>query len=65
MSSRPITSCNRYAVSYRDSSNTRHELGFYAINAFEARQLAIEFNKFVREHPNSIERISLKNKVSI
>ena len=63
MSSRPITSCKRYAVSYRDLANKRHELGFYAIDAFEARQLAIEFNKFVREHPNSIDRISLKNKV--
>ena len=64
MSSRPITSCKRYAVSYRDLANKRHELGFYAIDAFEAKQLAIEFNKFVREHPNSIDRISLKNKVT-
>ena len=63
MSSRPISSCNRYAVSYRDLSNNRHELGFYARDAFEARQLAIEFNKFVREHPNSIDRISLRSKV--
>ena len=63
MPSRPITSCKRYPVSYRDLANNRHELGFYAINAFEARQLAIQFNKFVREHPNSIDRISLRNKV--
>ena len=63
MSSRPITSCKRYAVSYRDLANNRHELGFYAIDAFEARQLAIEFNKFVRDHPNSIDKISLRNKV--
>ena len=63
LSSRPITSCKRYAVSYRDLANKRHELGFYAIDAFEARQLAIQFNKFVREHPNSIDRISLRNKV--
>ena len=63
MSSRPITSCKRYAVSYRDLANKKHELGFYAIDAFEARLLAIEFNKFVREHPNSIDRISLRNKV--
>ena len=62
MSSRPITSCKRYAVSYLDQANKRHELGVYAIDAFEARQLAIEFNKFVREHPNSIDRISLRNK---
>tara|TARA_Y100001968_G_C19146264_1_gene613931 strand:+ start:100 stop:246 length:147 start_codon:yes stop_codon:yes gene_type:complete len=44
-------------------ANNRHELGFYAMDAFEARLLAIEFNKFVRDHPNSIDRISLKNKV--
>ena len=64
MSSRPITSCKRYTVSYRDLANKKHELGFYAIDAFEARQLAIEFNKFVRDHPNSIDRIALKQKVS-
>ncbi len=64
MSSRPITSCKRYTVSYRDFANNRHEMGFYAIDAFEARQLAIEFNKFIRQHPSSIDRISLKNKVS-
>ena len=63
MSSRPITACNKYAVSYRDLANKRHELGFYAIDAFEARQLAIEFNKFVSEHPNSIDKISLRNRV--
>tara|TARA_B100000945_G_C20324628_1_gene569357 strand:+ start:786 stop:983 length:198 start_codon:yes stop_codon:yes gene_type:complete len=63
MSSRPISSCKRYAVTYRDLANQRHELGFYALDAYEARQLAIEFNTFVREHPNSIDRISLKNKV--
>ena len=63
MPSRPITSCKRYAVSYRDLANNRHELGIYAIDAFEARLLAIEFNKFVREHSNSIDRISLRNKV--
>ncbi len=63
MSSRPITSCKRYAVSYRDLNNNRHELGFYAIDAFEAKQLAIEFNKFVREHPNCIDKISLRHKI--
>ena len=65
MSSRPISSCNRYSVSYRDLANNRHELGFYANDAFEARLMAFEFNKFVREHPNSIERISLKSKVVV
>lgn len=65
MSSRPITSCNRYSVSYRDLANNRHELGFYAKDAFEARLMAFEFNKFVREHPNSIDRISLKRQISV
>ena len=64
MSTRPISSCRRYTVSYRDLANKRHELGFYAVDAYEARLLAMEFNKFVREHPSSIDRISLKNKFS-
>ena len=64
MSTRPISSCRRYTVSYRDLANKRHELGFYAVDAYEARLLAMEFNEFVREHPSSIDRISLKNKYS-
>ena len=62
MPTRPISSCNRYTVSYRDLANKKHELGFYAVDAFEARLLAMEFNEFVREHPRSIDRISLRNK---
>ena len=64
MSTKPISSCRRYTVSYRDSANKKHELGFYAVDAFEARLLAMEFNEFVREHPSSIDRISLRNKFS-
>ena len=65
MSSRPISSCNRYLVSYKDFANRRHELGFYARDAFEAKMLAIEFDHFVREHPNCIDKISLKNVVHV
>ena len=60
MASKPITSCKRYSVKFRDLNNNKHELGFYALDAYEARQLACEFNNYLRNHPNNIEKISLK-----
>ena len=46
-----------YTVHYRDFKNIRLENCFYAFDAYEARTLAIEFNKYINEHPNSIELI--------
>jgi len=33
MSSTPIRSCKKYVLSYKDSSNSTHQLGFYALDA--------------------------------
>ena len=41
-----------YTVHYRDFQNIRLENCFY-----EARTLAMEFNKYINEHPNSIDLI--------
>ena len=46
-----------YTVHYRDFQNLRLENCFYAIDAYEARTLAMEFNKYIYEHPNSIDLI--------
>ncbi len=46
-----------YTVHYRDFRNLRLENCFYALDAFEARTLAMEFNKYIFEHPNSIDLI--------
>ena len=46
-----------YTVHYRDCQNLRLENCFYALDAYEARTLAMEFNKFIYEHPNSIDLI--------
>ena len=46
-----------YTVYYRDFQNNRSENCFYALDAYEARTLAMEFNKFIFEHPNSIDLI--------
>ena len=46
-----------YTVHYRDFQNIRLENCFYAFDAYEARTLAMEFNKFINEHPNSIDLI--------
>ena len=46
-----------YTVHYRNFKNLRLENCFYALDAFEARTLAIEFNKYIYEHPNSIDLI--------
>jgi hypothetical protein len=47
----------RYTVHYRDFQNIRLENCFYAFDAYEARTLAMEFNKYINEHPNSIDLI--------
>ena len=46
-----------YTVHYRDSQNIRLENCFYASDAYEARILAMEFNKYINDHPNSIDLI--------
>ena len=46
-----------YTVHYRDIKNIRLENCFYAFDAYEARTLAMEFNKYIHEHPNSIDLI--------
>ena len=46
-----------YTVHYRDFQNIRLENCFYAFDAYEARTLAMEFNKYIHEHPNSIDLI--------
>ena len=43
-----------YTVHYRDFKNIRLENCFYALDAYEARLLAMEFNRYIHEHPNSI-----------
>ena len=48
---------NPYTVHYRDFQNIRLENCFYASDAYEARTLAMEFNKYINEHPNSIDLI--------
>ena len=46
-----------YTVHYRDFQNIRLENCFYAFDAYEARTLAMEFNKYINAHPNSIDLI--------
>ena len=46
-----------YTVYYRDFQNLRLENCFYALDAYEARTLAMEFNKYIHAHPNSIDLI--------
>ena len=44
-----------YTVHYRDFQNIRLENCFYASDAYEARTLAIEFNKYINDHPNTLK----------
>ena len=46
-----------YTVHYRDFKNLRKENCFYAIDAYEARTLAMEFNKYIHQNPNCIDLI--------
>jgi hypothetical protein len=46
-----------YTVHYRDFQNIRLENCFYALDAYEARTLEMELNKFINEHPSGIDPI--------
>ena len=60
MPSTPIKSCNKYVLSYKDSSNNTHEVGFYARDAYDCLLLAREFNSYVHDNPGSVIRIQQK-----
>ena len=46
-----------YTVRHRNAYGEKLESCFYANDAFEARLLAMEFNAYIRQHPNSIDSI--------
>ena len=50
-----------YTVYYRNFQNIRIENCFYASDAYEAKILAIKFNKYIHDHPNSIDLIKCEN----
>ena len=46
-----------YTVRHKTSNGEKLESCFYATDAFEARLLAMEFNDYIRQHPNCIDSI--------
>ena len=52
-----------YTVRYRSFDNGRLENCFYASDSFEARMLAMEFNKYIHDHPNCIDLIRCEEKL--
>ena len=46
-----------YTVRHKTSNGEKLESCFYATDAFEARLLAMEFNTYIRQHPNCIDSI--------
>ena len=46
-----------YTVRFRTPENRILENCFYASDAYQARLLAIEFNHYIKNHPNRIEKI--------
>ncbi len=60
MPSIPIKSCNKYLLSYKDSSNNMQQIGIYARDAYDSLILAREFNSYLHDHPNSVVRIQQK-----
>ena len=60
MPSIPIKSCNKYLLSYKDSSNNTQQIGIYARDAYDCLNLAKEFNSYLHDHPNSVVRIQQK-----
>ena len=60
MPSTPIKSCNKYVLSYKDSLNITHEVGFYKRDSYDCLMLAREFNSYVHDHTGSVIRIQQK-----
>ena len=57
MNSTPIKSCNKYILSYKDSSNKEHQTGIYARDAYDCLIIAREFNSYLLDHPNTEAKI--------
>ena len=60
MPSTSIKSCKKYLLSYKDSSNNMHQLGFYALEAYDCLILAREFNSYLNDHPRFVVSIKIK-----
>ena len=52
-----VTDRRPSTVRYRTPDNSPLENCFYASDAFQARLLAIEFNNYIKDHPNRIVQI--------
>ena len=60
MSSTPIKSCKKYLLSYKNATNNTHQLGIYALDAYDCLMFAKQFSSFIKDHPNSVTRIQQK-----
>ena len=60
MSLTPIKTCNKYILSYKDSSNKIHQFGIYARDAYDCLVITKAFNTYIHDHPNSVIRIQQK-----
>ncbi len=60
MPSTPIKSCNKYVLSYKDSSNVNHQIGIYARDTYDCIMFAKELNSYLNGHPSSIVKIQQK-----
>ncbi len=47
-----------YTIKYHDDQNSEHEFSIYANDSFDARNNAIQTNKYLEKHPNCIHSIS-------
>ena len=60
MPSKPIKSCNKDMLSYKDSLKNAHHIGFYTEDEYDCLMLAREFNSLIHDYPGSVIRIQKK-----
>ncbi len=48
---------HKYTVGYKDDFRHRCEICTYANDAYEARLIAIETDKYVKDHPHLIDYV--------
>ncbi len=49
-----------YTVHYHDHQHIEHEVCAFADDSYDARLVAIEMDKYLKDHPHAIDKISLK-----
>ena len=52
-------SYKKYYLCYRDRLNNLYKIRVYALDAFDALNMVKKYNSYIKDHPNSVQKIYL------